>query len=328
MRKEKMQKEGENTVSSDRTVKSVIKGKKDGFKTLFIVVFVFLFLLTIAAFGIGLARKAVSGPSEDLRIKVYEWMEEKDSGFFSFLSGLIFGDDIPAYESYLPPSVNSNAEGISVLFGGKKADVKEMTLTKASDGVNGKLIAVSNPTAFAIGSSTLGANALSEIAKVEHARLAFSFAAKDGCVIVSDREYVFSGSENEIGYFGFTESGIMHFGMGSAEDIKALSLAYATKQTVYSLICGGVPCDFDMSKGKIGSPSLVVAQCEDGSVLLLFADASASCLGISELLYRYNAVNAAIIYVDESVGYSDGETSFAFNEGAESTQHSCAWRAE
>lgn len=316
-----------SAIKSKDIIHMTRKNRPGIYKTVFAVIWILLTVIILFVFFIGAGRAVAGGESDDLKIRLYEFLEDSP---FSFLSNFIFEGSVPSYESSLPPSANSDGTKVSVLFPGtQNADVREITLTKKNDGISGILIALSDPTALSVGSSTQGSNALSEILKVEHARLAFAFSDQsDDPVLINGGEWTYKTNSELYGYFGFDGKGVMHFGTGSYSDIEGLSLTYATKQTVHSLICGGVPCSFDMSKGAIGSASLSVAQCEDGSVLILFADASASCQKITELLYRYSAVNAATVYVGDAVGFANEEKSVSLGSGSESVQHASAWIIE
>jgi len=301
------------------------KGRPHPYIFLFTIILLALTFALITAFVVGRAVIA-DGQSEDFKIELYEVMSQSHLGW---LADIIFGEDTPEYPSILPPAVNSEPGKVTPLFAGSEnASIQKITLTEKADGCNGVMLAISDPTKLFVGKSTQGSNVLSEIMNVERATVAFTFAdAKNGGgkVLFSDGEWAVGDGTDRHGYFGFSANGIMHFGRGTHPQIAELSFEYATEQTVHSLIVGGVPCDFESTKGAIGIPSLSVAQCHDGSALLLFLDGSASCRDITELLYRYSAVNAAIIYTGELVGFITEDETVSFGEGFDSAEYASAW---
>jgi len=311
----------ENKENTKNIKPKKINKNAHAYKMCFIIVTLTLIFALIAVFAIG--KTVALGSSEALKIEFYTYLN--DNGL-SWLSHLFFGDEAPSYGSVLPPALSSDGGKVEVLFSGGETSVRKMTFTEESDGFDGVMLAISDPTSLSIGSSTQKSNVISGIMNVEHASLAFSFADAGGDrVLFSDGKRTEQGVSGSCGYFGFTSEGVMHFGNTEADKADGLSLAYATVQEVHSLIVGGVPCDFETTRGELGVPSFSAAQCADGSVLLLFLDANASCREITELLYRYSAINAAILYTGECVGFIDGDGTFSFGESFDSAEYACAW---
>lgn len=309
-------------LSEQKEIKKKKVHKKSHFyKLLFIILTISLIFALIAVFTVG--RVIAQGDSEELKIELCSFLE--DNGL-SFLSSLLFGEDPPRYSSELPPSAPSDNSGITVMFSGDKSEVKKLIFTEERDGYSGIMLALSDPTRLSIGRSTQSSNVISEIFKVERATLAFPFSDGMADNVLVNAGTWSSGSEKEsYGYFGFSKDGVMHFGDGSRENIEALGFEYATEQKISALISGGVPCDFESSLGEIGMPTISVAQCADGSVLVLFLNESASCREITELLYRYSAVNAAIIYTGDCAGYVDNDNTLSFSDNFDHSEFTCVW---
>lgn len=312
-------------MESNEKIRSIKSRKRNrAYRLIFAVVFITLIFMLIAIFAIG--RTVAHGSSEARRVELYTFLHDND---LLWLSDIIFGDDVPSYSSALPPAKEAEVGNIKVAFSGEGvSDIKKIILNEKDDGFSGVLIAVSDPRAISIGRSTQGSNDVAGIRDVEHASIAFSFAnSRNDGVLYFDGEALFGegDTDSDIGYFGFSDDGIMHFGEGKIDEIYSLGLSFATRQDVSALITGKVPCSFEMSRGDIGSASLSVAQCADGSVMLLFADKKASCKDLTELLYRYSAVNAAIIYVGDNVGFIDLEGTYAIGENFSSAKYSSVW---
>ena len=296
------------------------------YKMLFIIVIVSLIFCLIAFFTVG--KVIANGDSTDIKMNFYTFLHEHHLGFFA---KMIFGNNIPEYSSEFPPIKNSVPDNIEVLFAGaEETVVQKIYFDKENDGFSGVMLAINDPTKFSIGSSTQSSNAISEIFAVERAKIAFPFAQnKSDNVLITDGVWSSDRASDKYGFFGFDSKGIMHFGQASKEEIEALSLTCATEQANMSaILCNGVPCDFESSQGAIGKPSISVAQCSDGSVILLFLGKAASCRDITELLYRYSAVNAAIIYSGNNSGYFDADGTFSFDKSFENSEYSCVWTVD
>lgn len=312
-------------MESKEKIKSIQSRKKNrAYRLVFAMVFITLIFILIAIFAVG--RTVAHGSSEARRVELYTFLCDND---LTWLSNLIFGDNIPLYSSELPPAAASVADDIKVAFSSEdQFKIKKILLSESGDGFSGVLLAINDPRAISIGRSTQESNDVSGIRDVEHASTAFSFAdSRHDSILYFNGEEFFSEDDNgsDIGYFGFNESGILHFGEGTIDEIRSLGLSFATRQVVSALITSKVPCSFEMSRGEIGKPSLSVAQCADGSVMLLFANGSASCKELTELLYRYSAVNAAIIYIGNGVGFIDSNDTYAFGEGFLNAKYSSVW---
>ncbi len=288
------------------------------FGRFFIILLITLTILLVTVFAIG--RAVAFGSSTELSLKFYDYLQ---NSVFSFATGFFFDDHVPSYEAYAPGVGDSSPDRIDVFFKGDDDilyfDVDEGTF-------KGKLVAVKDPTRFSIGRPTQEVNALNVILRVSDGELAFSSAASHrDRVLAENGECLIEEGKVET-FIGFTNDGILHFGSADAEKMSSLGLSCATAQDINVLICGGAPFDFELSRAPIGKSTVSIAQCSDGSVLLLFLDEAASYRDAMEVLYRHGAVNAAVIHSGNNVGYvvSDGE-SFSYSDAISSAEFSSAW---
>lgn len=294
-------------------------------RRIFVIVLITLIFLLLFVFFAG--RTVANVAPEDVGFSIYEGLRENG---LSFLADLFFGDRYTSAPRELTGTVDSRPDGISVLFDDDYSSYKGGGfLTFSPEGYGGKLIAVKNPLRFSLGISTQQSNTLSALMSLSGAQGIFSTRdSETDSPLVINGAWASERSEGSFTYLGFTEDGILDFGASTKEELLERGLKFATEQEVYTLISGGVPQGFDLKDMPLGVPSVSIGQCADGSVLVLFLGEDSSCRDAMEIMYKYNAVNAAMIYLGNDVAFlaNDAQVgSYLPESSAEDAHYHMTW---
>lgn len=284
-----------------------------------------LILLTLLIFFGG--RAIVNAVPEDVGYSVYEGLVRDGH---TFLADLFFGDRYASFPRELTGTVDSREDGISVLFGDDRSSYKGGGfITLSPEGYDGKLVAVKNPLRFSLGISTQQSNTLSALMSLSSAQGIFSLKdSETDSPLIINGAWASKKTDGKFTYVGFREDGILCFGSASKEELEGKSLKFATEQEVYTLISGGVPQGFELKDLPLGAPSVSIGQCADGSVLVLFLEGDSSCRDAMEIMYKYNAFNAAMIYIGNDAAFlaKDSQAgSFSHKDAADSAHYHVTW---
>lgn len=300
-------------------------GNRIHFRRFMVILLITLILCTLSVFFAG--RAIVNAAPEDVGFSIYEGLIKDGHHFWA---KLFFGDRYTSLPRELTPTVDSRPDGISVLFGKDNSSYKGGGfLTLTPDGYNGKLIAVKNPLRFSLGISTQQSNTLSALMSLSGAQGVFS-ARDSECdsLLIANGAWAGEKADESFTYLGFTNGGILTFGNATKEELLEKELKFATEQEIYTLISGGVPQGFELKDVPLNAPSVSIGQCADGSILVLLLDGDASCRDAMEIMYKYNAHNAAMIYIGEDAAFlaKDAQVgSYMPNGSAEDAHYHVTW---
>lgn len=291
----------------------------------FVVVLITLVFITLLVFFGG--RAIANAAPEDVAYSIYEGLVRDGH---TFLADLFFGDRYTTMPRELTGAVDSNPDGISVLFGDDKSSFKGggfITLTP--EGHEGTLIAVKNPLRFSLAISTQQSNTLSALMSLSSAQGIFSMRdSENDSPLIVNGVWASKKVEGSFTYVGFREDGILDFGTATKDALEGKGLKFATEQEVYTLISGGVPQGFELKDRPLGKDSVSIGQCADGSVIVLFLRGDSSCRDAMEIMYKYNAVNAAMIYIGSDTAFlaKDAQAGgFDPNGSADSAHYHVTW---